>query len=134
MLITPELTFTRSAGTLVTLGGAVYQARNNVASNSRGPWPIGIFTFQRYDPKPEGLEPDPEGPFGAHGILIFDVPGRTGMGLHAGRATSPDGLDRCGIDHCTEGCIRLWEADMAQLLGDPLYASGWTGCRLEVRE
>jgi len=37
------------------------------------------------------------GPFGSYGNFVFDVPGRTGMGVHSGRN---------GPQSRTQGCIR----------------------------
>ncbi|MHA6907218.1 hypothetical protein ACQUJS_02095 [Ralstonia pseudosolanacearum] len=57
-----------------------------------------------------GSNPHPEsgtnGPYGSHGILVFNVPGRTGMGLHSGRANSG------AQNHPTLGCIRTTDAAM----------------------
>ena len=55
----------------------------------------------------------------SYGNFIFDVPGRTGMGVHSGRAN--DG----GVNHPTNGCIRtkdqatstIWNTHYG---GDPL--------------
>jgi len=98
-----------------------FVACNFVDSHSNGPWPEGSFTFDRYDPAAaDGVN----GAYGSHGILIFRVPGRTGMGIHSGRATTPDGLGRVGPQHCTLGCIRTTDEAMAALI--PVCVPGST--------
>jgi len=93
------------------IGG--WRAANNVDSHSNGPWPVGIFSFL------EWIRPLPvDGPassLGKHGILIFGVKDRPGMGVHSGRAGVKDGLGREGFEHCTEGCIRTEDPMMAAL-------------------
>lgn len=89
-----------------------WPAANNVDSHCKGPWPPGEFDFLWLL---VGAADGPDGAYGSHGIFIFDVPGRTGMGVHSGRATVPDGLNRCGVAHCTLGCIRTEDAAMARL-------------------
>ena len=98
-----------------------WPAANNVDSRSRGPWPEGEFPFSywvshRGDP--------PCSTYGSHGVLVFDVPGREGMGVHAGRLGVPDGRGRSGHKHATMGCIRTTEDAMEDILDlhadDPL--------------
>jgi RHS repeat-associated protein len=76
------------------------KAGNNVTGQSKGPWPMGFNDYSYYKPHPES---GPIGPYGSHGILLFDVPGRTGMGLHSGRS---------GPESKTEGCIRTTDPCM----------------------
>jgi hypothetical protein len=81
-----------------------FVAYNNVDSHSKGPWPAGDFRFVARNAHLELSDPDSE--YGSNGILIFEVPGRVGMGVHSGRRDIPDGLGRTGPEHCTLGCIR----------------------------
>ena len=82
-----------------------WNAGNNVDSRSKGKWPEGLFPFIRSVAlRGEGATPD--GRFGPW-FIHFEVPGRTGMGIHAGRESIPDGLGRRGPKHCTLGCIRM---------------------------
>jgi hypothetical protein len=90
-----------------------FDAANNVDSHSKGPWPAGTFDFDHYAPHPGDSA---DSAYGSHGIFIFSVPEREGMGVHSGRATVPDGLGRTGYRHCTYGCIRTTDDAMAQLL------------------
>ncbi len=101
------ITYNASTGTVTVMsaGGAegTYSAANNAASTSNGPFPPGTFPYSYYSPHTGG---DANGAFGSSGNFIFDVPGRTGMGVHSGRANSCDRAGRCGVEHATEGCIR----------------------------
>jgi hypothetical protein len=92
-----------------------FVAYNNVDSPSNGPWPDGTFSYVGYNSHPALSDPNSE--YGAHGILIFDVPNRQGMGVHSGRLSVPDGLGRSGPLHCTLGCIRTTDEAMAAFLG-----------------
>jgi hypothetical protein len=110
---------------LGTDGNAVvgpFAAYNNVDSHSKGPWPDGSYSYIGYNAHSALADPDSE--YGVHGILIFDVPNRLGMGVHSGRLSIPDGLGRSGPQHCTLGCIRTTDEAMAAFLrvidGDPL--------------
>ncbi|HLA74959.1 MAG TPA: RHS repeat-associated core domain-containing protein [Gammaproteobacteria bacterium] len=80
-----------------------FPAGNNTTSTSNGPWPSGTFPFDRWKAHPES---GPDGPYGSFGNFIFDVPGRTGMGIHSGRS---------GPQSKTEGCIRTTD-DATELL------------------
>ena len=93
-----------------------FPAGNIPDSTSKGPWPEGTFPFLRHKAHPESCE---KGPYGSHGIFIFDVPGRPNMGLHSGRA------NKGGPCHPTFGCIRTIEEAMSAIYylhfgGDPL--------------
>ena len=123
------LRFDGSAHTIQLTGAAgditgPFTAYNNVDSHSNGPWPDGTFSFIGYNTHAALSDPDSE--YGAHGILIFNVPNRTGMGVHSGRAGIPDGLGRSGPQHCTLGCIRTTDEAMAAFLqviaGDPMQS------------
>jgi hypothetical protein len=56
-----------------------------------------------------------EGEYGTFGIVRFGVVGHEGVGVHAGRRTTPDGTPEHGIgpEHVTMGCIRTTEEAMA---------------------
>src|SRR5215472_12610536 len=92
---------------------ASWDAANNVDSHSKGIWPNGVYQFDHYRAHP-GDPPNSE--FGSHGIFVFDVPNREGMGVHSGRENVPDGLGRSGFRHCTMGCIRTTDDATAQLV------------------
>lgn len=68
--------------------------RDNTARNSNGPWPNGVYAFSYFLAHPES---GATGPYGSNGNFIFDVPGRTGMGVHSGRQ---------GPSSNTMGCVR----------------------------
>jgi hypothetical protein len=109
------LAFDKSAppSRALSFGGQTWIAANNVDSHSNGPWPFGEFPLVYYN----DLAADgPKGAYGSFGILVFNVPGRSGMGIHSGRWQVPDGLGRSGPFHCTMGCIRTTDAVMQQLL------------------
>lgn len=76
------------------------KAANNVASYAKGPWPMGFNDFSHYNRHPES---GPTGSYGSHGIFVFDVPGRSGMGVHSGRR---------GPQSNTEGCVRTTDPCM----------------------
>lgn len=109
-----HIIFSRATGRLILPGGAIFVAANFVDSASGGPFPQGEFSFLLHNPHPNTAW-DPDSPFGTQGIFIFNVPHRTDMGIHAGRASVPDGLRRTGPFHCTEGCIRTTEPAMLEL-------------------
>lgn len=119
-----NLSFDRASSTLTVIGAdsseTTWPAANNVQSGSL-PWPDGVYQFvQRVTHPGDG----PDSPYGSYGGLLFTVPGRTGMEVHSGRETVPDGLDRCGPAHCTLGCIRTTDdavaAIVAAMAGDAL--------------
>jgi len=101
-----DLVYNDTTGTLtiVNEGGAEgsFPASNNAASTSAGPWPQGTFPFERYNPHPDRLASSNTGP----DFFGFSVPGRTDLGVHAGRVGICDLADRCGSEHATLGCIR----------------------------
>ena len=104
-----ELALLRADGT--TIGP--FEAANNVDSHSKGPWPDGQYDFDHYGTHPDDA---PDSSYGSHGIFIFDVPDREGMGVHSGREDVPDGRARSGFLHCTMGCVRTTDDAMAQLV------------------
>ena len=61
-----------------------------------------------------GSKDSPEGEYGSYGIVIFNVPGHLGVGVHAGRQHTPDKTPQraVGPDHVTQGCIRTTEPMM----------------------
>ena len=108
------LVFSRAAHTieLYNAKGQVlgaWTAYNNVDSKSRGIWPDGRYTFSHYAAHP-GLGVDSS--YGTHGIFVFNVPGRSGMGVHAGRLHAKH---QPGPAHPTMGCIRTSEEAVAKI-------------------
>jgi RHS repeat-associated protein len=102
--------------------GVTFPAGNNTTSASNGPWPNGTYNFTWQAPHPES---GANGSYGSNGNWIFDVPNRTGMGIHAGRAETTDARGGRGTEHVTEGCIRTTDdgTDFIRELsgaGDPL--------------
>jgi hypothetical protein len=95
------------------LVACIYPAANNVDSHAKGPWPHGTFEFSWFQ---SHAGDNPSAAYGSHGIFIFEVPGREGLGLHAGREGVADGLGRIGYLHCTLGCIRTVEGAMGAFL------------------
>lgn len=59
-----------------------FPVANNTTSTSNGPWPNGTYPYSHYQPHPES---GATGPYGSNGNFVFDVPGRSGMGIHSGR-------------------------------------------------
>jgi RHS repeat-associated protein len=102
------LTFCTDLGTLTLYddGGdslATYPAANNAQSSSAGPWPPGVYPYERHTVHSDD---GPDSQFGSNGNYIFTVPGRSDMGIHSGRRDTPDKLKRKGPGHATDGCIR----------------------------
>jgi hypothetical protein len=112
-----NLTFDRSQRTLVATHDtrmlAEWPASNNAARHSRGPWPAGTYQPRRiiHVGGPDG---DPPGAFGPW-FLLYDVPGRSGMGIHAGREGRADLAGRLDHAHATLGCIRTTTEAMIDL-------------------
>lgn len=77
-----------------------WAAYNNAASNSNGVFPSGTFTFSWHSPHEGGTA---NSRYGSFGNFVFDVPGRTGMGVHSGRSSTADGRGRTGPRHATMG-------------------------------
>ena len=94
-----DVIYNRSNGTITIYdnqGSQVGQfpAGNNTTSTSNGPWPNGVFPYSHYVRHPES---GPTDSYGSNGNFVFEVPGRTGMGIHSGRS---------GPQSKTLGCIR----------------------------
>jgi RHS repeat-associated protein len=107
---TSSLVFNRANGTLTLLdknGNVVIvcDAGNNTTKHSNGPWPNGTYPYSGHNNHPA----DPNGPYGSHGIFIFNMPGRSGMGVHSGRQNSG------GPNHPTLGCVRTTDNCMQQI-------------------
>jgi RHS repeat-associated protein len=105
-----SMTFNRSNGSLTLYDKdgnvvVVCTAANNTTKSSNGPWPNGTYPFSSHNNHP----PDPNGSYGSYGIDVFDVPGRTGMGVHSGRSNSG------GPSHPTLGCVRTTDDCMKQI-------------------
>ncbi len=105
-----SMVFNRGNGTLTLYDKnghvvAVCTAANNTTRSSNGPWPNGTYPFSSHN----NHTPDPNGPYGSYGIDVFDVPGRTGMGVHSGRA------NKGGPNHPTLGCVRTDDNCMKQI-------------------
>ncbi len=68
------------------------------------------------------------GEYGTSGIVLFNVPGHVGVGVHAGRLHKPDLTPQraVGPDHVTQGCIRTSEEMMQTITtlmkSDPLIS------------
>lgn len=104
-----------------------WTAYNNAQRSSAGPFPLGTFRFSHHNLHPGN---GPDGPYGSYGIYVFDVPGRSGMGVHSGRSTRMDGAGRTGPAFATNGCIRTSDAAMGTI--DSTHDSDRID-RLEVR-
>ena len=98
-------TFNIHPGTAETQGppSSSFFATNNTDSSSRGDWQPGTYPFSYWVPH-TGDSPDDA--YGSNGNFVFNVPGCTGCGVHAGHANSCDMANRCGTAHATMGCIR----------------------------
>ena len=95
-----------------------YPAANNTVLNSRGAWESGTYSFAYWVPH---RGDDANSAFGSNGNNVFDVPGCSGCGVHAGRQ------NRQGHESKTEGCIRTTDQATALIreltnAGDPLTA------------
>lgn len=86
-----------------------WQAFNNVVQGAQ-PFPNGKHHFSHYKTHDDD---GPDSAYGSYGIFVFDVHGRTGMGLHSGRANAPNSP---GPKHPTEGCIRTTDEAMRKIL------------------
>ena len=102
-----ELTLTTQAGS------SSFKSANNVDPRSKGIWPNGEYQFAYRIEHPGDM---PSSAYGSHGIFIFEVPNREGMGVHSGREGVKDGFGKSGFEHCTMGCIRTTDEAMAQLV------------------
>jgi hypothetical protein len=57
---------------------------------------------------------DANGSYGLHGIIRFNYPGHSGVGLHSGRANA---TNMPGAQHATHGCVRTTDEAMAAIKG-----------------
>jgi len=94
-----SVVFDRGNGTITIYSDqgqeiAQFPAANNTTPSSNGPWPNGTYPYLYSNPHPESTS---TGPYGSNGNFVFDVPGRSGMSIHSGRA---------GPESPTLGCIR----------------------------
>jgi hypothetical protein len=88
---------------------ASFEACNNVVSGS-DPFPVGTYKFshaKRHEDDAAGST------YGRYGIVVFEVPSRTGLGIHSGRA---DAKNNPGPKHPTQGCIRTTDDAMKKIL------------------
>lgn len=69
---------------------------------SHGKWPIGNFKWERNTVHGDDAA---NSKYGAHGNVIFSVPGRANMGIHSGRADTADGLGRKVRARCVAGAL-----------------------------
>lgn len=94
-----------------------FEAYNNVVKGKKH-WPNGSFVFSHHAKHKDDAE---NSAFGSHGNFVFKVKGRTGMGIHSGRARAKNNP---GPKHPTEGCIRTTDAGTKAILDlhktDPL--------------
>ena len=90
-----------------------WDASNN-ASRGYEPFPIGTLNYleDTLDIHTESKKSDA---VSSSGTYIFDVPGRSRLGVHAGRKGITDKAGRTGWQHATEGCIRTIEDAMAAI-------------------
>lgn len=82
-----------------------WPAHNDTASNSDGAWPEGSYDYSHYNSHVEmGFAPGCfNTSYGCDGVHVFSVPGRSGMGVHAGRTFGQTGK----VGGKTLGCIRV---------------------------
>ena len=101
---------------------------HNIAVISHGPWPNGTWKWGYYKRhlKDQLFQRNRDGtttafypgcfdtPYGCSGIHIFNVPGRPGIGVHAGRETWQQYIDGTPNGK-TLGCVRTTEYAMHQI-------------------
>jgi hypothetical protein len=90
---------------------AAWEARNNVDSHFSH-WPPGTYAFSHFKTHADDA---PDSAYGSIGIFVFTVPGHVGLGVHSGRQDVPDGLQRSGPAHATNGCIRTTDKAMTAI-------------------
>lgn len=86
-----------------------YEAYNNVVAGHQ-PYPAGIHKFSHAKAHDNDA---PGSDYGSYGIVVFDVPKRTGMGVHSGRS---DAKNNPGPKHPTLGCIRTTDEAMKKIV------------------
>ncbi|GLQ88967.1 L,D-transpeptidase [Dyella flagellata] len=112
-----------------TLG--TWTAYNNVDSHAtvKSHLPNGSYQVQDKT-APHRHAADPNGPYGSYGIIRFDVPNHSGIGLHSGRANAKH---LPGPQHPTMGCIRTSDEAMLAIkdaiASDPLTVMEVAGNR-----
>lgn len=107
-----------------------WPAHNDVQSSSNGHWPSRPQPYRyvhfkshpeeynAYDPSHQSFKPEKgysrhmvlQEMYGGQGIHIFDVPGRSGMGVHAGRSFRTNSITHQyygELGGVTNGCIRV---------------------------
>lgn len=100
-----------------------WAAYNNVDSHATiRHLPNGTYSVQdQTTPHPHAASAN--GPYGLYGIIRFNVPGHTGIGVHSGRANA---RYLPGPQHPTKGCIRTSDDAMReireQMHRDPITA------------
>lgn len=110
------LHFSRSKGQITLYGGdpktygpphllGIWPAHNRTAKKSKGAWPSGTWKWTHYNTHSEaGMMPACHPTtYGCFGIHVFDVKGRSGMGVHAGRTNGQDDV----LGWNTMGCVRV---------------------------
>lgn len=113
-----------------------FPAYNNVDSHaSVGKLVNGTYAMQDTSSPHlhQGAEAKENGSIGPGGIFRMksfkgaDGKMHSGVGVHAGRADTPDAKGRSGPEHATEGCIRTNDAGIAKITAtaktDPLTAT-----------
>lgn len=111
-----SLTFSRSTHSLSLYDNqgnlvGTYNASNNATSGTQ-PWPNGTFSYSWHSPH---LNAQPSDRISQSGNYVFNVDGRGGMGVHAGRLGMEDLAGRHDWNHATEGCIRTTEEAMSAI-------------------
>jgi len=128
-----ELVFSREDGTMYLVDGDgnvvdSWDAANNttipdgdpctVGSNGPAPngeWPIGRIAdtgdSRRYGPHFIQV-----GDSGESGTERNDIARQRGIGIHGGREGEPDSHGRTGHEHNTQGCIRMENDDLEELV------------------
>lgn len=71
----------------------------------------GLYTVQDRH-APHSHPANANGPYGSYGIIRFNYPGHSGIGLHSGRKNSKH---MPGPQHATHGCIRTTDEAMAAI-------------------
>ena len=112
-----DLTYNRTTHRITLTGSDGQQigqwtAYNNAQSTSNGAFDAGTYTFSH---RTEHAGSNAESGWGSNGVTVFNVVGRTGMGVHSGRATTADQAGRTGPQHATNGCIRSTDAATEQI-------------------
>lgn len=132
------LIFKRSEGKIYLMAGkpddkAVHKvigkwdAHNRTQSSSNGPWPSRNepYPYVRHNLHGEEVTRNKglaafyvAEKFGGQGIHLFDVPGRPGMGIHAGRSyrtNTRTGVNYGELGDVTDGCIRVTPTAMYEI-------------------